>query len=100
VPEPILSERQPAHEPRASGDVGSDPAVQERERKCGRWQQRLEQRAHEREAEQRAHRQGDQHVRKQRVDRHAPELEPQDRAVAAPQAVETAIASRNQPVSG
>ena len=74
-----LSERQPAHEPRAGGDVGGDPAVQERERERRRRQQRLEQRAHEREAEQRADRQGDEHVREQRVDRHAPELEPQDR---------------------
>ena len=51
APEPICASGKPADEPRARGDVGGDPPVQERERDRDGRQQRLDQRPHEREAE-------------------------------------------------
>ncbi len=64
---------------RAGSDIGRDPAVQPPERDRRRREQRLDQRADERHAEQRADRQRDEHVRRERVDRDAAELQPEDR---------------------
>lgn len=68
----------------AGGDVRGEPPVQPRERERCRRQHRRQQRPDERGPEQRRDRERDEHVREERPQRHAPELEPQDRGGGRP----------------